>query len=119
MPLGSFGVGIRFHKYPYTSENVKDVVQSSRRYLNLCCDTICSNSDIPAPATSSHRFKWKKTKLVVLFGGLPKRSERVQTAVDQEIELMENEEEYAIPDDADDDFEVITITSYLIHLNIT
>jgi len=71
------------------------------------------DSDIPPSATSSCEFKWKKTKLEILFGGLPKRSERVQTAVDQEIELMEalaNEEEDAIPDDgaidrSDDDFE--------------
>ena len=60
------------------------------------------NSDIPAPATSSCEFKWKKTKLEALFGGLPKRSERIQPAVDQEMELMEalaNEEEDTIPDD--------------------
>ena len=57
------------------------------------------DSDILAPATSSH-VKWKKSKLGVLFGGLPKRSERIQPAVDQEIELMEtlaNEKEGAIP----------------------
>ena len=57
------------------------------------------DSDIPAPATSSH-VKWKKSKLEVLFRGLPKRSERIQPAVDQEIELMEalaNEEEGVIP----------------------
>ena len=47
------------------------------------------NSDIPAPATSSCEFKWKKTKLEVLFKGLLKRSERIQPAVDQEMELME------------------------------
>ena len=71
------------------------------------------DSDIPAPATLSREFKWKKIKLEVLFGGLPKRSERIQPAVDQEVELMEalaNEEEDAIPDDgaidhSDDDFE--------------
>ena len=70
------------------------------------------NSDILAPATSSHEFKWKKTKLEILFGGLLKRSERIQMAVDQEMELMEalaNEEEDAIPDDgavnsSDNDF---------------
>jgi hypothetical protein len=71
------------------------------------------DSNILAPATSSHEFKWKNTKLEILFGGLPKRSERVQTAVNQEIELMEalaNEEEDAIPDHSaidcsDDDFD--------------
>ena len=71
------------------------------------------NSDIPAPATSSCEFKWKKTKLEVLFGGLPKRYERIQPAVDQEMKLMEalaNEDEDTIPDDgaidhSDDDFE--------------
>ena len=71
------------------------------------------DSDILAPATSSCEFKWKKTKLEILFGGLLKRSERVQMAVDQEIELMEaldNEEEDVIPDDgaidcSDDDFD--------------
>ena len=60
------------------------------------------DSDIPAPATLSHKFKWKKTKLEILFVGLLKRSERVQMAVEQEIELMEalaDEEEHAIPDD--------------------
>jgi len=70
------------------------------------------DSDVPPSATSSHEFKWKKTKLEILFGGLPKRSERVQMAVDQEIELMEalaNEEKDAIPDDgaidrSDNDF---------------
>ena len=71
------------------------------------------DSDIPAPATSSREFKWKKTKLEVLFGGLLKRYERIQPAVDQEMKLMEalaNEEEDTIPDDgaidhSDDDFE--------------
>ena len=71
------------------------------------------DSDILAPATSSHEFKWKKIKLEVLFRGLPKRSERIQPAVDQEMELMEalaNEEEDVIPnygviDHSDDDFE--------------
>jgi hypothetical protein len=70
------------------------------------------DSDILAPATSPYEFQWKKTKLEVLFGGLPKRSERIQTSVDQEMELMEalaNEEEDAIPDNGaidhlDDDF---------------
>ena len=57
------------------------------------------NSDTLAPATSSC-VKWKKSKLEVLFRGLPKMSERIQPAVDQEIELMEalaNEEEDTIP----------------------
>ena len=71
------------------------------------------DSDVATPTTLPCIFKWLKMKLEVLFGGLPKRTERVQTAVDPEIELMEalaNEEEDAIPDDgaidhSDDDFE--------------
>ena len=87
------------------------------KWIGDTCATVDDDSeddsDIPAPAPSSCEFKWEKTKLEVLFGRLLKKSERIQPAVDQEMELMEalaNEEEDAIPDDgaidhSDDDFE--------------